>query len=354
MRLSNNHYKMRFNSSIVTVLLAALLLCGISTAHAQKSDVKDKGRGEGMGRGQGIGNGQGESAAQGGEATVETTANVNVSLTTGSGRISVSGWDRKEVRAQAQDSDTKVQLRRTGGTDAANPAVSLEILALNKSEDGEPDEDSCNADTDVIVNVPRGATVYLKTENGDIGVDGVAVIHIETADGRIEARRISKTIDVASVSGNISLEDSSGRARLNSINGMIEVTDLRPLDSSDFLKIKTVSGDALLNGISPARVEATTISGELRLIGPLTRGGIYDFTTTAGDVDILLPPNSSFQLNAKISESGEIITEFPLKYKGTTSPISLLQAGRLQGTYGAGEAQINVVSFNGTLRLRKQ
>ena len=331
---------MRFYSSIVIAVLAALLLCGSTTAHAQKSAGQSAARSEG--------------APQGGDAVVETTTNVNVSLSTGSGRIIVSGWDRKEVRVQAKDSDTKAQLHRTDGTDASSPAVSLKILVLNKSEDEEPDEESCNADTDVIVNVPRGATVYLKTEDGDIQVDDIAEAHLETSDGRIEAQRISKTFEAASVGSNISLEGSTGRARINSINGLIEVRDLRPLGGSDFLNTRTVSGDILLNGISPARVVATTISGEVRLVGPLTRGGIYDFTTTAGDVKILLTAASSFELNAKISEGGEIITEFPLKYKGAASPISLLQAGRLLGTYGSGEAQINLVSFNGTLRLRKQ
>jgi hypothetical protein len=120
------------------------------------------------------------------------------------------------------------------------------------------------------------------------------------------------------------------------------------------VKIKTASGDILLDRIGPARVEAHTISGELRLMGPLVRGGTYDFTTTNGDVTIFAPADASFNLNAKVSEGGEIITDFQLKYKGPTSALSMLQSGRLQGSHGSGEASINLVSFSGTLRLRKQ
>ena len=332
---------MRFNSSIAIILLAALLFCGAS-AHAQTST----GKGAGRGVGQGIG--------QGSEVIAAATSNVNVSLSTGAGRISVHGWDRSEVRARSISADTKIELRNAGGTDAANPAMRLEILISKKSEDGENEENACNADIDVMVDVPRGATVFLKTQDGDITVDDVAEAHIETIDGRIEAHRISKTIDATSVGGDVTLEDASGRARLTSINGGIEASNLRPLDGSDFLKIKTVSGDLLLEEVGQARVEANTISGELRLTGPLARGGIYDFTTTNGDVTIMLPTESSFKLNAKVSEGGEIITEFPLKYKGTATPISLLQAGRLLGTYGSGDATINLISFSGTLRLKKQ
>jgi DUF4097 and DUF4098 domain-containing protein YvlB len=345
---------MKSNSFMATVLLAAFVLCGAS-AHAQDSKSQGKGEGVGAGVGQGVGKGEGEGEEQqGAEASVATTNTVTVSLTTAAGRISVHGWERNEVRAQTRSADTKIEMRKDVGTDAANPAMRLEILVSNKSEEGETEDGSCNTDTDVMVEVPRGATVYLRTQDGDVEVDDVAEAHIETTDGRIEARRISKAIDAASVGGNVALEDAKGRARLSSVNGVIEASGLRPLDGSDFLKVKTVSGDILLEEVGQARVEASTISGELRLMGMLARGGLYEFTTTNSDISMLLPVESSFKLNAKVSEGGEIITEFPLKYKGAASPISLLQAGRLLGTYGSGDATINLVSFSGTLRLKKQ
>lgn len=347
---------MRLKFSIATVLLAAFfLLCGAS-AHAQKSSGQATGRGEGTGQGHGKGvrGGEDDDDPQGGEASAATTANVNVTLTTAGGAISVRGWDRNEVRAKASAAGTKIELRKAESVGATQPAMRLEILVSDKPEDGEAGDETCAADSDVLVNVPRGATVYLKTQDGDIEVEEVAEAHIETGDGRVEARRIMKAIDASSAGGDIALEDASGRARLNTLGGIIDIKGLRPLDASDFLKVKTVSGDILLDGIGPARVEANTISGALRLMGALARGGIYDFTTTTGDVLIVLPADSSFKLNARISEGGEIITEFPLKYKGTASPYTLMQAGRLLGTYGTGEATINLVSFNGTLRLRKQ
>jgi Putative adhesin len=350
---------MRSNSSIITVLLTVLLLCGAS-AHAQKTSVKEKdkgraeGMGQGMGRGQGQGQGRSEGVAQGSDVVVGTAENVNVTLTTGAGRISVRGWDRNEVHAQARKPGTKIDLRKTGGTDAAHPIGRIEILVSDKSEDDEAQCDTCNTDSPVMLEVPRGATVYLKTQNGDVDVEDVAEVHIETADGRIEARRISKATEAVSVGGNVALEDASGRARLSSISGVIEVRDMRPLDASDFLKIRTAGGDILLDRVGPAHIEATTISGELRMMGPLARGGVYVFTTTTGDVTLLLPADSSFNLTGKVSEGGEIITEFPLKYRGNASPLSLLKAGRLIGTHGTGDARIYLVSFSGTLRLRKQ
>jgi DUF4097 and DUF4098 domain-containing protein YvlB len=334
---------MKFNSSILALLLSALMLCGAS-AQAQNATGKGQGTGQGQGQAQGEGHGR--------EMTVATTDTVNVSLTTGSGSISVRGWDRKEVRIQVSQPGSKIEVHKASTPETNAPAMRLEVSIVKDPE--EEDDGACESDNDVVINAPRGATVYLKTQDGDIEVDDVAEAHIETVEGRIEARRILKATDITSVGGDVALEDASGRARLSSLSGVIEVKDLRPLGGSDFLKIKTASGDILLDKIGPARVEVNTISGELRLMGPLVRGATYDFTTTNGDVTIFAPADSSFKLNAKVSEGGEIATDFQLEYKDPVSPNSPQPAGRLQGTYGAGDATINLVSFSGTLRLRKQ
>jgi hypothetical protein len=352
--------RMRFNPSITALLLAIMLLCGAS-AHAQhKPADKGKDKDKGVSEVEEADEAEKPHGVQEAEATSEAavaaTPDVNVTVSTTGGRISVRGTDSKEVRARVTGAPAKLKMRVVGapGSDPQSVASRVEVLISDKSKGGDEVEyDSCLADYDVELEVPTGATVYLKSQDGDITVQDVTEAHLETHDGRIEATRVSKAVDAASLGGNVTLEDASGRASLTSLNGVIEVRGVRPLDGSDFLKVKTVSGDILLDEIGPARVEADTISGELRLSGPLARGGTYDFTTTTGDVTIMMPPDSSFKVNARVSEHGEIDTEFPLQYRGTASPGSLPQPGRLLGTHGSGDATITLVSFSGTLKLRK-
>jgi len=350
--------RMRFRFSITALLLAALLLCGTSASAQQKpaDKGKDKGGAAVTGPDEMDEDQEAEEAQSVSEAAVVAAPDVNVTLSTTGGRISVHGTDRKEVRARATMSGAKLKIRVTGGPEGGpeSAAARVEIQLSEKTEGGEENFESCLADNDVELEVPRGATVYLTTQNGDIEVSDVAEAHLETNDGKIEALRVSKAIDAASLGGDMTLEDMSGRASLTSLNGVIEVRGVRPLDGSDFLRVKTVSGDIVLNEIGPARVEANTISGEMRLTGRLARGGIYDFTTTTGDVTMLMPSDSSFKVNARVSAHGEIETEFPLQYKGPGTLASPLQTGRLLGTYGSGDATINLISFSGSLRLRKQ
>lgn len=329
-----------------------LLLSGAS-AHAQKSSNKGAGRGEGMGRGEGKGKGKGSGEGKLSELTVPTTETVSVTLTTRAGNITVRGWDRKEVHAQAKEAGAKLELCNTGtAATASNPAARIELsLSSASSDESDPDE----ADSPVSLDVPRGATVFLRTQEGDVDVQDVTEVHVEAVDGKVDLRRISKAAEAASVGSDVNLEDSSGRARLNAIGGSVEVKNFRALDSSDFLRARTASGDILLDRVGTARVEVSTISGVIKLEGALARGGSYNFTTTSGDVTLVIPADSSFRLNAKVSEGGEIYTEFPLKYTSATPPASHpVHAGRMIGTYGSGDANINLISFSGTLRLRKK
>jgi DUF4097 and DUF4098 domain-containing protein YvlB len=296
----------------------------------------------------------GGEAQPGNERTVTAAESVNVTVSTGTGKIIVHGWDRQEVRARVEDEDARVELRNTDGANGTGPALRVEVL-VSDSADEEPQYGVSIASADVQVDVPRGATVYLKTQDGDIEVDGVAEARIETIDGEIEVVRVAKAIDATSVGGDMTVENSAGRVRLNSIGGSISAREIRSTEPSDFLKAKTVSGDLTLDRIGQTHVETNTISGEVRLNGPLARGGSYDFTTTTGDITLAIPNDSSFKINARVSEGGEIITEFPLHYKSEGPPAaSILQSGRLSGSFGTGDATINLISFSGTVRLRRK
>lgn len=330
---------MRFRPSIINTLLTLLIIICGAGAQAQKTKDKEKERSKG-------------DAPQLVQQTTAATTNVNVSLATGDGKITVRGWERNEVQAATKEEDAKIVLRKTGAADASAPAARIVVIVSDKSDENATDEDSSNSSADMILNVPRGATVLLKTQDGDVDVEDVAEVHVETANGRVDLRHISKATEVGSVEGEVTLEDSMGRARFSTISGMIEVKNLRALDANDFLRIKSAGGDILLDHIGPARVAATTVTGEVRFTGALAHGGSYSFTTTTGDVTLELPADSSFKLSARVSERGVIDTEFPLAYKAT--PSSSTMQGHLTGNYGTGDAMLNLSSFSGTIRLRKR
>ena len=289
------------------------------------------------------------------ESAVAAEPDVVITLCTESGKITVRGNDQREVRAHVSK-DTKVDFRRSGDTNPANPAARLEVLVseANDEEGDEPHYGPCSGSADIELDVPRGATLFFKSDNGDFDVDTIAEAHIETSSGRVNLRHVARATEATSVDGDLSLEDSSGRVRLETFGGSVEAVNVSKLAEGDFFKAKSISNDLLLDRINHSRIEATTISGEITMRGPLARAGSYEMRTTSGDITLTMPSDSSFRLEAKVSEGGEIVTDFPLKYTGGISSTGLLSSGRMVGTYGTGETRLSLVSFSGTLRLRKQ
>jgi hypothetical protein len=56
------------------------------------------------------------------------------------------------------------------------------------------------------------------------------------------------------------------------------------------------------------------------MTGPLAHSGNYAFTNMTGDIILALPPDASFQLNAKVSEKRDIVSDFQLKYFNEMPP----------------------------------
>lgn len=278
---------------IINLLVATVALSHAATAYAQRKISAG-------------------TTQQRTEATAAAQPNVAVSLCVTSGDLTVRGTDAREVIARSHNAK-QIKLRRTDNTDANAPARRLEVLAADYADGSISATDDCQAFSDIELDVPRGATVELRTRDGNVKVTDVTEARVETMSGDITLQHVTRAVDVNSVSGNISLKDASGRIKLNSAGGSVSVADARPVDSDDEFEAKSLSGDVSLERVGHAVVGARTISGSVNMTGALAHGGRYGFKTMSGDVTLVLPPDSSFQVNAKTSQGGEIVSDFPLK-----------------------------------------
>ena len=339
------------------------------------------------------------------ERTIAVDPAVAVSLCVTSGNITVRGWDRNEVTARSADA-VQIDLRKPGEM-PAGAIKKLEVVVFNRAETGKP-QGKCQAYSDLDLNVPKGATVLVQTRDGDISIGEVASAYAGTQNGDIQVEQISRSIEVGSIGGSICLKDSAGRVSVSSAGGSIDAANLRPVESNDSLEVVTTSGDISLTNVTHKDINTKTVSGNLTLTGPLAAAGRYWFNSFSGDVTLALPANSSFKLMAKVSENGEIITDFPLTLTQvsaaanaeSTTPVAIAETPeppptppaatpdhsgntpkpapapavkvhvkpvivvtpspkiafsmrRITGVHGTGDATISVASFSGTLRLEQ-
>jgi hypothetical protein len=261
------------------------------------------------------------------ERTVAADPSVTVTLCVMSGQITVRGWDKSEVRARSADAD-EIELKRVdvaGGE--TKPPKKIDVFINDRSEESSSRGD-CQASADVELDVPKGATVQVQTRDGNISIAGVEAAYAGSQNGDICIERVTQKIEAGSIGGGISLKDSSGRVTLSSAGGGIEAMNVKPLGGEDDFEVVSVSGDIQLDQVSHAKLSARSVTGNINLAGALSHGGNYGFNTMSGDVILSLPSEASFRLMARLSQDGEIITDFPLTL--TTEPIPPLKAPRAQ------------------------
>jgi hypothetical protein len=331
------------------------------------------------------------------ERSLTVDPHASITLCVMSGKLVVRGWEKNELRVRSTDAD-QLEFRRVDkAKDQSNPATRIDVMISDKHT---PKGD-CQAIADVEMDVPKEAIVQVQTRDGDINITGVAGAYAGSQNGDITIERASRFVEAGSVGGSISLKDSTGRINLSSAGGGVEVANVRPVTPDDTCEVGTVSGDIQLDRISNQKVLTKTVNGTVTMTGPLSRAGYYGFTTMGGDIVLMIPHDSSFTLNAKVSEQGDIISDFPLKYlpeqpptpaprpdpapreapkskaepAGPKPPASkTLPKGagpviaplvvvkpvvvvnlfkRITAVYGTGDATIALNSFGGTLRLKK-
>lgn len=317
-----------------------------------------------------------------------------VTLCVASGTLKVRGWNKNEIHVRSLDA-ARIEFRRIDKTkDTTTPAHRVDVMVLDRTAVANPRLD-CQALASVEMDVPVGATVQVQTRDGDITIAGVAGAYAGSQNGDIEISRVTKLVEAGSVGGSIYLKDSSGRVNLSSAGGVVEVMNLRAATAEDTVEVGTVSGDIQLNRVGNPKVTVKTVNGTVTMTGPLAKSGWYGFTSMAGDVVLAMPHDASFQLNAKVSEKHDIVSDFALKYLSETPPPPPAKPGkpappstpkppaakgqplprtgtvvapirverptvitqyvlrRVNAIFGTGDATISIASFGGTVRLKK-
>ena len=242
------------------------------------------------------------------EKTIAADSKVSVALCVLAGNVEVQAWDRNEVMARSSEG-ARIEFRRDGveGT----PAARVQIVVTDQ-DDTLRTKRGCQASSDIELRVPRGATVQVQSREGNINISGVATAYAGSQNGDINLERVSRVIEVGTLGGSVSVNDSTGRMDLNSIGGNVVISNVRPVDLDDVLEITSVSGDLELDRAAHGQINLRTVNGNMRMSGPLTKGGRYGINTMSGDVTLALPADASFHLHAKISTHADIITDFPL------------------------------------------
>jgi hypothetical protein len=271
----------------------------------------------------------------------DATASAHVSISNIAGSVNVTAWDRNEVEVSGQLGNGAKPLAITG----SDAALEIKVEPENGAGWFNWGGDSRMAPTTLELHVPKGASLDIDVVSAPLVVDGfdggTIVVNAVSGKARINAR--TPSLKVESVSGGIELAGHAEQADLQTVSGDI----LAPVLGNE-VKLQTVSGRIQANGGPWRKLTLSTVSGEVQITGGVVADGNVSVDSMSGDVQLQLPANISGSVHAS-SFSGDLRSDFGTPQKSEHGPGSSLDT-----RIGNGGGKINVETFSGDLRIRKQ
>jgi DUF4097 and DUF4098 domain-containing protein YvlB len=284
------------------------------------------------------------------EKTVPLSKAGRLSLNNVSGQIEILTWKDAQVKIEALKTSKASSLDKAKENAAK---VTIEVTSeadLVRVETKYPKEsggfwggDSINVGIDYKVWIPEQAGIELRSVSGDIQVATIGgAAKIKCVSGNVDLGGAAGA-DIDLVSGDLVMANIGGDLFVKAVSGNIEASAVK-----GSVEVKAVSGDIRLQDISGAQtVSAESVSGNITYSGAIKEGGRYEIKTHSGDLRMIIPAASSFDLEAN-TYSGDIDSDFPITVSGKMSP------REIQGTVGKGGATIILKSFSGNVDLKKK
>jgi DUF4097 and DUF4098 domain-containing protein YvlB len=153
------------------------------------------------------------------------------------------------------------------------PSVGVRIRCPEDS-----DLECATASADVAA-TGRLGNVELKTASGDIAVEHVTALRVQSASGDVRAATVDGEARLQTVSGDVRLGTVTGPASATLVSGDFSIDD-----AHTDLSAKTVSGDQRIGSIREGQINVQSVSGDVRIgVRRGTRLRI-DANSTSGDV----------------------------------------------------------------------
>jgi len=260
------------------------------------------------------------------EKTFEVVPNPRVTVTNMTGQVVVRGWDKAQVHIVYAVLSPHVE-------------VDTEIVPLNDAAD------KLHFATHVLDPLISGKD---ETANYNLEVPMGASLEIRNPQGSVRIEKFqSDDTSVESVGGAIFISDFAGHLFVRSVGGNIDV-----IRASGRVEAYSITGDLRFIFPVTTKLRGSTTSGRVFFEGDFPNGGDYSLSAYSGDMEILCPPSASFELSAK-TVRGRLENEMPMTIRRQPAT-PLASANSFFGTHLTGKATVNLKSFSGTIHIRQR
>ena len=254
------------------------------------------------------------------------------------GRIQVRVWDKPQVRIGGSLGRGVEKLEiGPGGSE-------LEIKVRYPRRTNDSNSES----TTLVVDVPTLASLDIDGVAVEISVVGTAgrSLEIDSVSGNVSVAGAPRKADIESVSGDMDLTMNSSDVEAQSVSGNITLRGR--LDGE--VKAETVSGRIAVDsrGERLRRLSSNSVSGNATLQVGLADGGSIKSESVSGDIKLVAPRALSAEVSGE-SFSGHLRAPGAKIDKPQFGPGS-----SFEHRYGAGGGDIHLETFSGSVEVLLQ
>ena len=267
------------------------------------------------------------------DESIDAASNGQVEIINISGSVEVFGWsrDRVEVKGDLGEKVEELILERNGD----------KVLVKVKV----PRNNSNNISSDLVIRLPEDSSIDVSTVSADITVEdvrGEQMLH--TVSGDVVTQSFGSDVSAQSVSGDVQVAGNGDDAetQANTVSGDVSVTN-----ASGSVAAEVVSGDILVSGGSFERVSLNSVNGELDFRAGLRDAGRLTAESVNGDVDIRFEGRVSARFNIE-TFNGDIDNCFGPKAERTSK---YAPGWELSFTEGDGDGRVTISTLNGDIDL---
>lgn len=259
------------------------------------------------------------------EIRLEIAPGGTVNIVNNDGLVELKSAPGNQVLVSYSASSDKVEVDHESTADKRRIEIRTHVL-------GDAKPASSGEQVAYEISVPAGVSVSVSTATAPITVDGVSGdISLSSDTGQITLRNVARShIHVRGIAAPVSLTNVS--------TGHVDVT--------------ANSGTVQLDNVTGPKVNVGTTSGNITYKGDCSGVGDYVLITHSGNIDLTLPQTASVDLSAR-SVKGSVENDFPLQKKTHTTFVP--RAGSsFAGTSNSGSSSVELQSFSGKIRVKKQ
>ena len=296
-------------SHLVRVLLALLVLAGVTTADAAAQRKLNERR------------------------AVVPAGFIRIFVP--DGEVRVFGWEKDSLVV-------------TGGVQEPDQRFAVEITKQGARVGFLGESTQKQGPAVVSVYVPQRSQVWVKTNTANISATSLlGTLDLFSVTGAISVSGQPREVYAETMAGEVNLTNlKANAARVKTASGVIkssgDVTDLTAV---------SVSGDINAALYSFGRVRFESVEGNIRYFGPIAQNAVMDVINHAGSITLVIPPNTSADFAFNLYEA-DLTDEFGIKKRWMMSKFKAKEM-----TFGVGDrpaARVTIRSFKGPVAIRRQ